>query len=131
MSRVTVKVQGLVQAQGNIRQVLQNVEVGTDVALDVVAAATLKDADEQVPVGTPESTGIPDYIGGTLKSSLQIYKAKMVRQVGTDNEYAWYVHDGTYLDYPSGGMPARPYLTNPFEANQNQLVTDCQKMKVW
>lgn len=115
------------------RDVVPNIRAGTNIALDLVAASTLQGALDEVPVGTPESTGIKDYVGGTLKASLQIYKTDMARQVGTDLDvvpYAWYVHDGTYLGYPNGGMPARPYLVNPFEAHKNEFPVACKKIKV-
>lgn len=124
MSSVIVKVRGLADCQANIQQALKNIEIGTEAALDVVAEATLADDIANCPVGTPESTGIPGYKGGTLRDGQQIYAARLLRQIGSDVPYHWYVNDGTYK------MAARPFTTNAFEANKGQLVPECQKIKV-
>lgn len=41
-------------------------------------------------VGTPESTGIPGYIGGTLKNSIthQVVSGENTVYIGTDVDYA-------------------------------------------
>ena len=63
-------------------------------------------AADLCPVGTPESTGIPGYIGGTLKGSIThiVDISNDCVYIGTNVEYAPYVELGTYK------MDARPYL---------------------
>ncbi len=54
-------------------------------------------AKEMAPVGTPESTGIPGYIGGTLRQSIRketINDGLGVR-VSTNVKYAVYQNNGT------------------------------------
>lgn len=47
------------------------------------------------PVGTPESTGIPGYIGGTLKNSMTHKVVGKAVYIGTNVEYAPYIEYGT------------------------------------
>lgn len=59
------------------------------------------------PVGTPESTGHPGYVGGTLRSSLTwelVQESGLSAKVGTNVEYGPYVELGTRY------MRAQPYL---------------------
>ena len=56
------------------------------------------------PVGTPESTGIPGYMGGTLRGSISHASETTAAHIGTDVEYAPYVELGT------SKMDAQPYL---------------------
>lgn len=59
------------------------------------------------PVGTPESTGVPGYVGGTLRSSLTwelVVESGLCVKVGTNTYYAGYVELGTRY------MRAQPYL---------------------
>ena len=113
MVKVLVKIKGLADARANIRQVLQNIEVGTEAGLDVVAASTLSDDKATIAVDT-----------GHLRDNQQVYKARLDRQVGSDVPYHIFVELGTYK------MPARPAVTNAFEANQATLVPNLLKMKV-
>jgi HK97 gp10 family phage protein len=113
LSSVKIKIKGLDDARTNIQQALQNVEVGTEAALDVVANATLDDDQANCPVRT-----------GYLRDNQQVYVARLDRQIGSDVEYHKYLQFGTYK------MAANPFLTNAFEANQNKLVPECLKIKV-
>lgn len=56
------------------------------------------------PVGTPESTGIAGYIGGTLKNSIAYLVEAPTVYIGTNVEYAPYVEFGT------SRMEAKPFL---------------------
>ena len=54
-------------------------------------------AANKAPVGTPESTGIPGYIGGTLKNSISsaVVVSENAVYIGTNVEYAPYQEFGT------------------------------------
>lgn len=56
-----------------------------------------KTAVALAPVGTPESTGVKGYVGGTLKSSIRvsISKKEQYGMVYTNLEYAIYQEFGT------------------------------------
>lgn len=74
-------------------------------ALEVIGGKAETYAKKLCPVGTPESTGIKGYIGGTLRNSIthQQYDED-TEVIGSNVEYAPYVELGTRK------MKARPYL---------------------
>lgn len=109
-------------------------------ALDpVVEAAALttayeikETAKELCPVGTPESTGKPGYIGGSLRQSIRIQRfarpAAHTLRVGVSAggyitnpnsgrkvDYARFVHEGT------SRMPARPFLKQAYDKHRRNL----------
>lgn len=75
-------------------------------ALERIGMAAEGYAKDLCPVGTPESTGIPGYIGGTLRNSIthKVDDAAGAVYIGTNVEYAPYVELGTVK------MAAQPYL---------------------
>lgn len=78
-------------------------------ALEEMALTAEGYATMLCPVGTPESTGIPHYIGGTLKNSISHTTTKEDAIIGTNVEYAPYVELGT------SKMKAQPYLRPAIE----------------
>ncbi len=96
-------------------------------ALETIGIKAEKYAKALCPVGTPESTGQADYIGGTLRNSITHNVDKDSVMIGSNVEYAPYVELGTgpYYDTPpawlqseakkgsgigSGYVKPRPYL---------------------
>lgn len=79
---------------------------------------------EKAPVGTPESTGIPGYVGGTLKRSiiLGIEGGGMTAKVNPTVEYAPYVEYGTRF------MEAKPYVKPALEEQKIQFKQDMSKL---
>ena len=61
-------------------------------------------AKDLCPVGTPESTGIPGYIGGTLRNSITHITIGDSVMIGTNVEYA------PYVEYGTSKQRAQPYL---------------------
>lgn len=59
--------------------------------LESIGATAEGYAKDDCPVGTPESTGIPGYIGGTLRNSIAYAVEGNEVQIGTNVEYAPYV----------------------------------------
>lgn len=45
-------------------------DIAVQIALEEIGMAVEGYAKMKTPVGTPESTGIPDYLGGTLRNSI-------------------------------------------------------------
>lgn len=74
--------------------------------LERIGGAAEGYAVDLCPVGTPESTGIPGYVGGTLKTSIThlVVKEEKAAYIGTNVEYGIYVEMGTKK------MEARPFL---------------------
>lgn len=89
----------------NTAIVLSLLKAGIKEGLDAVGAACEGYAKAQCPVGTPESTGIKGYKGGTLRNSIthQLDGGNSV-QIGTNVEYGKFVEMGT------SKQRAQPYL---------------------
>ena len=88
-----------------VPEVLDAVEAATARTLEIIGGKAETYAKARCPVGTPESTGIPGYIGGTLRNSIthQQYD-KDTEIIGSNVYYAPLVELGTIY------MNARPYL---------------------
>lgn len=70
----------------------------------------------QVPVGSPESTGKPGYVGGTLRQSHYVAPptdGNMEVEVGYGTDYAVYVHEREELRHLVGNAK---FLERPFNA---------------
>lgn len=83
-----------------------------------------KKAQKKAPVGTPQSTGIPNYKGGTLKQSigLEITNGGLTATVEPKAHYAAYVELGTRK------MKAKPYLKPAFDEQKEKFKSDMQKL---
>lgn len=86
------------------KEVLQAMKAAKERALEAIGLQAEAYAKKKCPVGTPESTGIPGYIGGTLRNSISHTTDKDSAYIGTNVEYAPYVEMGTVF------MDPRPYL---------------------
>lgn len=95
-----------VKVDSHIEDFLAAYGIMEPAALEAIGLKAEAYAKMLCPVGTPESTGIKGYKGGTLRNSishtydLAAHKA----YIGTNIEYAPYVELGTRR------MKARPYL---------------------
>lgn len=82
----------------------REIRAATRRALETIGLLAEGYAKRACPVGTPESTGIPGYVGGTLRDSITHEVSGDSAYIGTNVEYAPYVELGTrYMD-------PRPYL---------------------
>ena len=82
-------------------------------------------AQRKAPVGTPASTGIPGYVGGTLKRSigLELSDSGMTAEVEPTVEYAPYVEYGTrYMKAKPYLKPALEEVEPKFKAKMKELV---------
>lgn len=81
-------------------------------------------AQKNVPVGTPQSTGIPGYVGGTLKRSveLDITDGGLTAEVEPTVDYAAYVEYGTRF------MEAQPYLKPAYDEQKKKFVKDLNEL---
>lgn len=83
-----------------------------------------KKAQKNAPVGTPESTGIPGYVGGTLKRSigLDITDSGLTAEVEPAADYAAYVEYGTRF------MEAQPYLKPAYDEQKKKFIKDLNEL---
>ena len=83
-------------------------------ALEICGGKAETYAKQLAPVGTPESTGIPGYHGGTLRNSITHEQwDEKTEVIGSAVKYAPYVELGTYK------MKARPFM-RPAAENHRQ-----------
>lgn len=78
-------------------EILKGVDEAINDALAIIGIKAEKYAKALAPVGTPESTGVKGYRGGTLRNSItfDIDTEEHVLAVGSNVEYAPYVELGT------------------------------------
>lgn len=79
----------------NTQQALKAVEEAAEMMMEAIGIKAEKYAKALCPVGTPESTGIKGYRGGTLRNSITHVANKDSVQIGSNVEYAPYVELGT------------------------------------
>lgn len=81
-------------------------------------------AQQNAPVGTPESTGIPNYVGGTLRRSigLEIKDGGLTAVSGATAHYGEYVERGTRF------MRAQPYMKPAFNQVKGKFNADLRKL---
>ncbi len=117
-----IKFEGIAKLNKGLKKRMDMSAVKTTVKKN--GADMQKKAQRKAPVGTPESTGIPGYIGGTLKRSIgiDISDGGMTATVEPTAEYAPYVELGTRF------MEAQPYLKPAFEEQKKQFEKDLQKL---
>ena len=82
----------------------REIRAATGRALETIGLLAEGYAKRACPVGTPESTGIPHYQGGTLRDSITYEVSGDSVYIGTNVEYAPYVELGTWK------MQAQPFL---------------------
>lgn len=95
---LTGNVGGIEITSNNINEILDALS-GPDGAVErvltMIGIKAEKYAKARCPVGTPESTGIKGYRGGTLRNSITFQVEGDTLSIGTNVEYAPYVELGT------------------------------------
>lgn len=74
-------------------EVTAQLEKAIEIAMEAVGMEAEGDVKEITPVGTPESTGIPHYVGGNLRNSIthEYSKEEQAEYIGTVVHYVPYV----------------------------------------
>ncbi|MEG2229946.1 MAG: hypothetical protein RRY22_04140 [Bacilli bacterium] len=89
----------------NSDKFLEEIKIKKKIVLEMIGLTAEKYAKEICPVGTPESTGIPGYIGGRLRNSITHKQIdEDTEAIGSAVEYAPFVELGTVK------MKSQPYL---------------------
>ena len=117
-----IKLEGMEKLQVKLKKNVQMSDVKRVVRKN--GSELQKKAQKNAPVGTPQSTGIPGYVGGTLKRSigLDITDGGMTAEVEPLAEYAAYVEYGTRY------MNAQPYLKPAFNEQKEKFNQDMRKL---
>lgn len=72
-------------------------------------------AKEKCPVGTPESTGVPGYVGGRLRASITHDADETGAVVGTNVTYGKHVELGTRR------MDPQPFLVPALRESEDEI----------
>lgn len=108
----------------NIAEALAELELKKNIVLEICGSKIENYAADLAPVGTPETTGIPGYKGGSLRSTIRhemedsdtvAIKAGGIRGIYRDVNYAVYVEMGTRK------MKAQPYLRPAVENHLSEI----------
>lgn len=84
-------------------------------ALEICGGKAETYAKQLAPVGTPESTGIPGYHGGTLRNSItHEQEDEKTEIIASAVKYAPFVEFGTYK------MKARPFMRPAAENHRRE-----------
>lgn len=117
-----IKLEGMEKLQVKLKKNVQMSDVKRVVRKN--GSELQKKAQKNAPVGTPQSTGIPGYVGGTLKRSigLDITDGGMTAEVEPTAEYAAYVEYGTRF------MNAQPYMRPSYNQQKEKFKSDMKKL---
>lgn len=117
-----IKLEGMEKLQVKLKKNVQMSDVKRVVKAN--GAALQEAAQRKAPVGTPQSTGIPGYVGGTLKRSivLEIRDGGLTAEVEPTAEYATYVEHGTRF------MNAQPYMRPSYNQQKEKFKSDMKKL---
>lgn len=111
-----------VDVTSNKDEVLKELQDKLAMALETIGLKAEGYAKGYCPVGTPESTGIPGYIGGTLRNSISHTNDGESAYIGTNVEYAPYVELGTRHMHP------RHYLKKAAENHSAEYQTTVENI---
>ena len=117
-----VRIDGYDKLEAKLKRIMDLGAVGTVVRKNGADLQTK--AQKNAPVGTPQSTGIPGYVGGTLKRSveLDITDGGLTAEVEPTADYAAYVEYGTRF------MEAQPYLKPAYDEQKKKFVKDLNEL---
>ena len=117
-----IKLEGMEKFQVKLKKNVQMSDVKRVVKAN--GAALQEAAQRKAPVGTPQSTGIPGYVGGTLKRSivLEIRDGGLTAEGEPTAEYATYVEHGTRF------MNAQPYMRPSYNQQKEKFKSDMKKL---
>ena len=111
------KVDVTTEVESNTFEVKKELATSVKNILNALGLSLERHAKENAPVGTPESTGIPYYIGGNLRNSItyQTDEEQKCVIVGTNVEYAEAQELGT-----SKGIKPKHYLTRAVTEHEDE-----------
>ena len=120
--RIELKIKGVEKVVDNFKKFGR--EGKKVVALETAAAAfeIVAEAKRNAPVGTPESTGIKGYIGGSLKQSITPEKIKPL---------AWIIEAlesyASFVEFGTSKMSAQPFLYPAWKKQIKIYLRDLNK----
>jgi len=105
MSRIGINIDGIEKTVKKLQSYGEEGDKQIRELTEIKARDIEINAKEVVPVGTPESTGIRGYIGGSLRQSIRAEKLSELSWIITAYEFY-----ASFVEYGTRKMTARPYL---------------------
>lgn len=132
MASEFIKVTGLNRVRARLLELPNILPVVSVAETRAVLELIKQDAVRSCPVGTPQSTGIPGYIGGSLRKSIRIEHRMRGRgktlnmgvAVGgyiVNPNTGKLVHYALWVEHGTSTMVARPFLRNAILKHQASL----------
>ena len=147
MASINVQVKGQKELLKKLSNISKEVDQDVNAITQIAAQDIARDAKLAAPVGTPESTGIQGYIGGTLRQSITAFQVQAKTwAVAAFARYAAYVEFGTggSVQVPSElqdlaiqfkgkgirriNLPARPFLWPAFVRGRGRYIKDLRNL---
>ncbi len=101
---------------------MSELESAVSRALEIIGGTAEGYAKQLCPVGTPESTGIKGYVGGTLRNSItHQMEGKNAVIIASNVHYAPFVELGTVK------MRAQPYMRPAVEGHKPEYEAIARK----
>lgn len=124
---MSIKLKGNKELIAVLKRLPVELEKDVITVLEVNAQQIEADAKRNAPVGTPESTGIKGYVGGTLQQSIKSLRiGKLTFRIRANETglapYAAFVEFGTRF------MRAQPFLFPAFFKGRNRFINDLQDL---
>ena len=98
-----------------VRAAMEMLKGKTEAQIVEAVNTTVEHAKENSPVGTPQSTGIPGYVGGTNKKSLTSDRENGGHRVYSQSGY------GGWLEIGTTKVAARPHIMPGFTSAVKDL----------
>jgi HK97 gp10 family phage protein len=121
------EVKGLKELIATLERIPKELDKDVEQILEANAREIELQAKKFAPVGTPESTGIKGYIGGSLRNNIKAYR---------ENKKTWaikanYSNTAPYsifVEFGTRFMNARPFLFPAFFKQRSQFIDDLEAL---
>lgn len=120
-------VKGLEKLISVLQKIPDELEREVDGLVFLNAQAIEEDAKNHAPVGTPESTGIKGYIGGSLKQGIRAIRIGKLR-VSIKTNITGNAPYSAYVEYGTHKMRAQPYLFPAFFRGRKRFIKDLEHL---
>ena len=147
MDKINIQIKGVKKLTKQLENISKEVDNEVEAITRITAEDISTNAKFSAPVGTPESTGIKGYLGGTLRQSITAFAVNSKTwAVAAFAKYAPYVEFGTggSVEVPNElkdlairfkgkgirriNLPARPFLYPAFVKGRGQYIKDLKKL---
>ena len=120
-------VKGLEKLIKTLEKIPKEFDAIVEAELESSARNVELEAKRRAPVGTPESTGIKGYIGGSLRASIKAYKDKPKTWIIASNTTGLAPYD-KFVEFGTRFMKAQPFLYPSFFRQRGIFIKDLENL---